>query len=163
MGDDSIEQGGEAWAAMLKLVRDEGRGEPERHGLQSAMAYLVNAGLGCGGLVSDGACLYFTYNAPPDASGAWRLTDDCETFAAFRNAEAEPHYSTHALSVSGIRRDSQEASRRVRAQWDLPRHGQGERQVLRGNDRPVDCFRCRGRLSDCPLHEEDWRMCPHAM
>ena len=77
---DGIEQGGEAWAAMLKLVREDSRGDPERYGLQNAMAYLVNAGIACGGLVSDGACLYFTDNAPPDASGAWQLAADCAKF-----------------------------------------------------------------------------------
>ena len=54
--------------------------------------------------------------------------------------------------------------RRLRAQQRLPAYPPGERLMLDDPElRPVDCFRCQGDITECPLHGPNWRACPHAM
>ena len=50
------------------------------------------------------------------------------------------------------------ASELRRAQWSAPHYPRAD---LRPGPDPT-CCRCRGQAADCPLHDEDWRLCPNA-
>ena len=73
------------------------------------------------------------------------------------------HFTQHPDSLfTVINPNTLEASRRRVEQRKAPHLPINERQGIMGDKRPADCPRCQGRLNHCPMHGEDWRLCPHA-
>ena len=69
------------------------------------------------------------------------------------NIRGDQHYS----------RANEQGESIAARQWALPHYPENEKKWIDEGEVDPDCPACAGDASACPLHDWNWRACPHAM